>query len=636
MRIGRAAGLTDTGRRRLQNEDAFVCEPPLFAVADGMGGAQAGELASSLAAAAIEERAAGLRGEEAVAALVREANATDLRARADQRRPRPGMGTTTTLALVDEQAGTLTLGHVGDSRAYLFRDGALEQITDRPLARRRADPQRAAHRGGGRSPSSPVGDHPRARHRRRPCRSTRRRSRSPPATSSCSAPTGSRRCSPTTRIAELALEDSLTRRHSASGSSKRRTARAARTTSPWSCSSSPRVSHRSGPRHGRGLPWRPMTEAARPAVEPAAPRVKERRKGIRRHGAAETGAAGRRSSSSSLCSSSARSRSGGASRGERPLAGACDPHRRWRCRVDGVRKRLDLDRGRRRLRLGALGARARRAVPRRPRRRADHRPRRRPDAPPTGSADLRDRADLRLPRRARGRPQADRLGRARRPRLLRGARAPALGLPRAREVQVPLRAHRGRPADGCPRCPVSGQRINGVKLWVEVGPLQFQPGEIAKIFLVIFLAGYLRDKRESLALGPDEGSRAAARDLGRGDARPRPDQRPRLCAAELRDLPGDALHRDRPGALRRDRPGALRRRRRRALQRLDRVHQRVTVWLEPWTDEQGATARSTASSTIARTATRTSSSRASTRSQTAGTAAPGSGEGRSRRSTGPR
>jgi protein phosphatase len=69
MRIGRAAGLTDTGRRRLQNEDAFVCEPPLFAVADGMGGAQAGELASSLAAAAIEERAAGLRGEEAVAAL---------------------------------------------------------------------------------------------------------------------------------------------------------------------------------------------------------------------------------------------------------------------------------------------------------------------------------------------------------------------------------------------------------------------------------------------------------------------------------------------------------------------------------------------------------------------------------------
>ena len=50
MRLGRAAGQTDTGRRRRQNEDAFVCEPPLFAVADGMGGAQAGELASRLAA----------------------------------------------------------------------------------------------------------------------------------------------------------------------------------------------------------------------------------------------------------------------------------------------------------------------------------------------------------------------------------------------------------------------------------------------------------------------------------------------------------------------------------------------------------------------------------------------------------
>ena len=66
MRIGRAAGLTDTGRRRRQNEDAFVCDPPLFAIADGMGGAQAGELASRLAAAAIElSDAAGVgRGAE--------------------------------------------------------------------------------------------------------------------------------------------------------------------------------------------------------------------------------------------------------------------------------------------------------------------------------------------------------------------------------------------------------------------------------------------------------------------------------------------------------------------------------------------------------------------------------------------
>jgi cell division protein FtsW (lipid II flippase) len=49
--------------------------------------------------------------------------------------------------------------------------------------------------------------------------------------------------------------------------------------------------------------------------------------------------------------------------------------------------------------------------------------------------------------------------------------------------------------------PISGVRVNGVKLWLEVGPIRFQPGEFAKVFLIVFLAGYLRDKRESLARG---------------------------------------------------------------------------------------------------------------------------------------
>jgi cell division protein FtsW (lipid II flippase) len=52
-----------------------------------------------------------------------------------------------------------------------------------------------------------------------------------------------------------------------------------------------------------------------------------------------------------------------------------------------------------------------------------------------------------------------------------------------------------------PSVPGLGQRVNGVKLWIKIGPLQFQPGELAKIFLIIFLAGYLRDKREALARG---------------------------------------------------------------------------------------------------------------------------------------
>ena len=52
-----------------------------------------------------------------------------------------------------------------------------------------------------------------------------------------------------------------------------------------------------------------------------------------------------------------------------------------------------------------------------------------------------------------------------------------------------------------PSVPGLGERVNGVRLWVSIGPLQFQPGELAKIFLILFLAGYLREKREVLAQG---------------------------------------------------------------------------------------------------------------------------------------
>jgi cell division protein FtsW (lipid II flippase) len=52
-----------------------------------------------------------------------------------------------------------------------------------------------------------------------------------------------------------------------------------------------------------------------------------------------------------------------------------------------------------------------------------------------------------------------------------------------------------------PSVPAFGERVNGVRLWVDIGPLQFQPGELAKIFLILFLAGYVREKREVLAQG---------------------------------------------------------------------------------------------------------------------------------------
>jgi protein phosphatase len=128
MRIGRAAGVTDTGRRRLRNEDAFVCEPPLFAVADGMGGARAGQVAATLAARALEEGANELRGVDSLTALVEEANRRIWeRSVADPETT--GMGAVATVALVDDGAGTVAIGHVGDSRAYLLRAGALAQLT---------------------------------------------------------------------------------------------------------------------------------------------------------------------------------------------------------------------------------------------------------------------------------------------------------------------------------------------------------------------------------------------------------------------------------------------------------------------------------------------------------------------------
>jgi PPM family protein phosphatase len=128
MRLGATAALSHPGRRRRHNEDSYVLEPPLFAVADGMGGAKAGEVASGLAADAVQESSGdGATGEARVAALIEEANRRVFR-RANEDREASGMGTTMTVALVEDER--VAIGHVGDSRAYLYRDGRLEQLTD--------------------------------------------------------------------------------------------------------------------------------------------------------------------------------------------------------------------------------------------------------------------------------------------------------------------------------------------------------------------------------------------------------------------------------------------------------------------------------------------------------------------------
>jgi PPM family protein phosphatase len=126
MALGRHTAVSDTGRKRRHNEDSYVVRPPLFAVADGMGGAQAGEVASRLAVEAIADDDGAGDGEGRVAALVREANRR-VYEHAGTDSATSGMGTTMTLALVEN--GTVAIGHVGDSRAYLVRDGTLEQLT---------------------------------------------------------------------------------------------------------------------------------------------------------------------------------------------------------------------------------------------------------------------------------------------------------------------------------------------------------------------------------------------------------------------------------------------------------------------------------------------------------------------------
>jgi protein phosphatase len=128
VRIGRAAWLTDTGRRRMRNEDAYVFEPPLFAIADGMGGARAGEVAAGIAAAALRDGRRDVSDEASLEAVIDEANRRVWeRSVADP--STAGMGTTVTVALVDAADGHIVFGHVGDSRAYRLRGDELEQIT---------------------------------------------------------------------------------------------------------------------------------------------------------------------------------------------------------------------------------------------------------------------------------------------------------------------------------------------------------------------------------------------------------------------------------------------------------------------------------------------------------------------------
>lgn len=120
------AGATDVGLIRSGNEDSWLAEPPLFAVADGLGGHQAGEVASSIALEVLVEETPATPDINALDQAVQAANLAVMDA-AREGKGRSGMGTTLTAVVLD---GTrLLVSHVGDSRAYLFHDGELVRVT---------------------------------------------------------------------------------------------------------------------------------------------------------------------------------------------------------------------------------------------------------------------------------------------------------------------------------------------------------------------------------------------------------------------------------------------------------------------------------------------------------------------------
>jgi serine/threonine protein phosphatase PrpC len=127
LRVVEEAARTDTGRQRHANEDAYFARSPIYAVADGMGGAQAGEVAARIAADAFEtDLDDSGSAEERLSRVANEANRRIFAlARSDA--SRSGMGTTLTGALVSDDE--VSIVHVGDSRAYLLREGELRQLT---------------------------------------------------------------------------------------------------------------------------------------------------------------------------------------------------------------------------------------------------------------------------------------------------------------------------------------------------------------------------------------------------------------------------------------------------------------------------------------------------------------------------
>ena len=127
MRVTEYVADSDTGRQRSANEDAYFARAPVFVVADGMGGAQAGEVASSMAAEAFEPGNEDDQPPESYLRSVAERANTRIHEHSREDSARSGMGTTLTAAFVHDDE--ISFAQVGDSRAYLFREGELRRLT---------------------------------------------------------------------------------------------------------------------------------------------------------------------------------------------------------------------------------------------------------------------------------------------------------------------------------------------------------------------------------------------------------------------------------------------------------------------------------------------------------------------------
>src|SRR3712207_6539177 len=126
LRIAEQSHASDLGRQRQGNEDNYFVRAPVFVVADGMGGAQAGEVASEMAVRSFDDELPDGPPTQALVRVIERAN-HEIHERSRRERQRAGMGTTVTAAYVADEE--VVIAHVGDSRAYLLRGEDLVRLT---------------------------------------------------------------------------------------------------------------------------------------------------------------------------------------------------------------------------------------------------------------------------------------------------------------------------------------------------------------------------------------------------------------------------------------------------------------------------------------------------------------------------